>query len=135
MTTYRDLLNERIADTLRSKNLGEEELDRWYFRQIFNFRYADKAQMMTVGWVVYQQRDLDSIDKCRFDMSRFYRNSQAPIDITIPNLTIREMRGLDRYLPHRKDDAGFKKIPVPVQEKELYHEIYRLFPAFTEADL
>jgi hypothetical protein len=135
MNTYRRLLNEQITDTFRSINLGEDEPDRWRFRQIFNFRYADNAQMMTVGWIVYQQRDSDLIEQCRFETSPFYRNSNTPLEITIPNLTLREMRGLDRYFPTGTNDDGFKHIPVPDREKELYHKIYRFFPAFTEADL
>jgi len=133
--TYRRVLTDQLTDTFRSKNLGEDEPDRWHFRQIFNFLYADNAQMMTVGWIVYQQRDSDLIDRCQFDTSPFCRGCGTPLEIKIPNLTLREMRGLDRYLPTGRNDDGFKQIPVPDREKELYREIYRFFPAFTEADL
>jgi hypothetical protein len=135
MRTYSQLLTSQIAETFRVKNLGEEPASRWQFRQLFNFRYADKAQMMTVGWVVYQEREAELVEECRLDASPFFRSSEAALEIKIPNLTFREMRALDRYLPAGTDNDGFVEIPVPADEKRLYNEVYRFFPTFTEADL
>jgi len=135
METYRRLLTAQIDYTLRSKNLGADEADRWHFRQIFNFRYADTAQMMTVGWVLYPSTDSTLIEHCRFGASEFCRDSDRPLEIKVPNLTLREIRDLDRYLPTGTDSEGYRQIPVPDHDKRLYHKIYRLFPTFTEADL
>lgn len=135
METYRRLLTTQIEDTFRSKNLGADQADRWQFRQILNFWYADGAQMMTAGWILYQSADSAFVDRCGFEANPFCRNSDVPLEIKIPNLTFREMRDLDRCLACGTQDDGLAKIPVPDREKKLYREIYRLFPAFTEADL
>lgn len=135
METYRGFLAGQIEDTFKSKNLGADHADRWKCQQLFNFQYADEAQMMTVGWVLYQARDADIIDRCRLEDSPYYRDSNTPLVIRTPNLTLREMRGLDRYLPTGSHTDGFKKIPVPDKDKKIYRDIYRFFPAFVEADL
>ena len=135
METYRELLTNQIEETLRTINLGATDEEKWLFQQIFNFRYADGAQIMTIGWVLFQSRDADSIDKCGFESSAFFRNGAKPVQISVPNLTFREMRSLDRHLPKVSNQKEYDAIPVPEEDKERYRALYRFFPAFSETDL
>jgi len=135
METYRQLLTDEIEETLRIKNLGASEEEAWRFRQVFNFRYADGAQMMTVGWIIYQAKHAGLIDNCRFDANPYCRDGNEPLEIKVPNLTFPEMRSLDQHFPNVTDTETFDAIPVPHEDKVRYRELYRFFPTFTEADL
>lgn len=114
METYRELLTNEIEETFRTMNLGVSEEKEWHVRQIFNFHYADGAQMMTVGWILFQSCDADSIDNCDFDSSAYFRDGAAPFHISVPNMTFAEMRSLDRHLPNVTNMEEYDAIPVRV---------------------
>lgn len=135
METYRELLTNEIEETQRVMNLEASEEEKWQSRQIFNFRYADGAQMMTVGWILFQSRDADLIENCNFNSSSYCRDGADPFHISVPNLTFAEMRSLDRHLPNVTNLEEYEAIPVPEEEKERYRGVYRFFPTFSETDL
>lgn len=135
METYRQLLTNQIEESVRTLNLDTPDDEKWQFRQILNFRYADGAQMMTVGWVLFQSHDAAAIDNCAFDSCVFFRDGAEAVQIAVPSLTFGEMRALDRYLPNINNAEGYEAIPVPSEDKGRYRDLYRFFPTFSETDL
>jgi hypothetical protein len=131
-THYRKLINERIAGTVNSTRT---DLPKLQYHQLFNFRYSDGRQMMTVGGI-FSPLDADgksNISHFGFKDLDFVQLDDASFEIEAPKLTLREIRDLNRALPC----ADLRTIPVPIPDgdKQLYERIYRYFPTFTEAEL
>jgi len=125
---YRKLINARIADAVNSLRINSQKLK---YHQVFNFRYSDGRDMMTVGGIV-SPINLN-IKRFGFKALRFCRPNTKSFDIEAPKLTLREIREMNRALPC--SDAGKIRIPIPKGDKMLYQQIYRYFPTFTEAEL
>lgn len=121
-------ISERNRELIESGNTG---LIR--YRQLFNFRYQDQAEMMTVGWLLYPESDAPKVQAAGFDRMEFCCDAAKYFRITAPKLTFHEARELNRHLPC----ANPSSIPVPVSDeyKTDYTRIYRYFPAFTEAEI
>jgi hypothetical protein len=102
-------------------------------KQLFNFRYQDQAEMMTVGWLIYSENDTPRVNAAAFDNMDFHRDGKDYFRIKAPKLTFHEVRVLNRHLPC----ANPASIPVPVSDeyKADYTKIYRYFPSFAEADI
>jgi len=143
-----DLTGDKLAEECRlsmqaalEKGISERNLeliesgskDLIHYRQLFNFRYQDKAEMMTIGWLLYPESETNKVSAARFDKLEFCRDAGSYFKITAPKLTFHEVRELNRYLPC----ADPSSIPVPISNeyKTEYTRIYRYFPAFTEAEI
>jgi len=134
--TYRQSMQAEIekAITERNRELIERgEANQIHFRQLFNFRYKDQAEMMTVGWLIYSENDTAGVAAAAFNKMDFYSDDKKYFRITAPKLTFHEVRELNRWLPC----ADPTSIPVPVSDeyKTDYTKIYRYFPGFTEAEV
>jgi hypothetical protein len=126
------VINQRIEATLNERNRGENFDDCYRYFQLFNFRYADGAPMLTVGGVIYQNRDDKKRRRAEFDSLPFVKNADEPYVIPTPLLTHREMMALDSQLPA---PAGTVSVPgVPAKDIEAYADVYRYFPRFVDAD-
>jgi hypothetical protein len=77
----------KIRHILSEKNAALPEEEKWSYRQIMYFHYKDGADMGTIGWVFYQNRDASDISRSSFESSEFY-SEDDPYQISIPNLTI-----------------------------------------------
>jgi hypothetical protein len=97
-----------------------------------NFRYADKAEMMTVAWLLVAASEEEKCERCGFESVPGFRGADAVCRISAPFLTFREMRALDRALT---DPAAAAAVPVSEEDRRKYLAVYRYFPAFTEAEL
>jgi len=130
----RIVVNE-IEETLKERNGGLKNADRMRFRQLFNFHYQGSARMLTVGGILYQQREASAIEKCAFDHLLFFRDGAQPCRIQVPCLTYREIRYLDTLLP-RDPPEGFSGPDwLPSDDVKRYARIYRYFPTFAETEL
>ncbi|MCU1382548.1 MAG: hypothetical protein JWL71_1245 [Acidobacteria bacterium] len=128
------VVTNKVLETLRDRNAAAAPADRIVFKQIFNFRYADDAQMATFGGVFCRESDKGIIDSCQFDAFEFSRFDTKAYMIEAPILTYRELRHLDRSLPGGFAALKKEKI-VPVEDIEKYERVYRYFPAFTESEI
>ncbi len=128
----RDIVHNEIAETLNRRNKGilEEEL-KVNYQQLFNFHYADGAEMLTVGGIFFEERDSGAVTKAAFNALEFYRPSADPYMIGAPILTFREIHALESELP----TLGTSAVPVPKEDIENYSRVYRYFPHFTEAEI
>jgi hypothetical protein len=128
---YRELLADKISKAVNT--IADQPSVK--YDQVFNFRYSDGRQMMTVGGVF---TPIDSTGQPTgvdfgFNNLRYYRSDAATFEIEAPKLTLREIREMNRALPC--PDARTIPVPIPDEDKILYQNIYRYFPTFTEAEL
>jgi len=134
--TCRESIQAEVENGVAERNrvLAEsDDADRIQFRQLFNFRYQDQAEMMTFGWLVYAESDAAKVGAAGFDKLDYYREGKNYFRIIAPKLTFHEVRAMNRYLP--TDDLAAIKVPVSDEYKSDYKKIYRYFPSFTEAEI
>lgn len=129
---YRKLLNKKISDAVNSTRSGSTKLK---YHQVFNFRYSDGRDMMTVGGIFtpINSKGHSSVARFGFDALRFCKSNTQPFEIAAPKLTLREIREMNRELPC--SDISQIDVPIDPSDKVLYERIYRYFPTFTEAEL
>jgi hypothetical protein len=128
--TYRKLLVSEIQSAIAARNaLGDP---RVAFQQVFNFVYADGAQMLTIGGVIHADSDAEALAGCCLSDLGFYRDGEQQYRIDAPNLTPRELLALNSCLP---SGNGSGEVPVTASEKALLAPVYRYYPTFSETDL
>ena len=128
----REIMNDAIQKFVHERNGIETEENKYNYKQIYNFEYADGADMLTLGGIIYQKKDEEKVNQCEFEKLEFIRFTSDPLRIRVPSLTFREIHALEKKMPSYKLDKC--KIPVPDKDKEMYSHIYRFFPTFAEAD-
>ena len=101
------------------------------FEQRLFFTYADGAPMATVAFLFFNEGDEKYIGNCRLDDLYFSRNGDEPFDITMPNLTIKEIRHLMEIRPDQSKLN--EKIFTPKDAESLWQN-YRYFPGFSEIE-
>lgn len=74
------------------------------WRQILNFEYADGAKMTTIGGVIFDRGQEPHYQKCAFTNLEFVHTGDDSCRIDVPTLTYRELRYLDKQLPHATPD-------------------------------
>lgn len=65
-------------------------------QQLFNFKYADGAQMLTVGWLVGEPSHIQKLDQSGFLDRPFINTDTEPRRIDVPPMPIREKLLLDQ---------------------------------------
>jgi hypothetical protein len=131
---YRRIINNQISQRINERNGGLEEPRQLLYRQLFNFRYADAAKMLSVGGLIYERRQQEIVERCDFERHfDFVRSGDDTYFIETPNLTLREIHHLDSQLP--KGTRKVKGKSIPSEDIEKYAKIYRYFPRFAEAEI
>jgi len=104
------------------------------FWQLFNFRYADGAQMLTVGGIIdVPEKEKQLQGSGIYDLN-FIEAGEEPKLISVPPLTFREKESIDRQI-----DKGISldKIDLKFELRETllknYLDFYRHYPTFHEA--
>jgi len=129
----RIIINE-IQETLAARNGALPSENQILFKQLFHFRYADNAKMLTVGGLLYEKGQAPSIGKCDFESLKFVRTQNIPYVIEVPSLTYKEIGHLDSQLPREKRKQVHSP-KVPIKDIKRYEAIYRHFPRFAETDV
>jgi len=134
-----EIIDNEINKMISIRNVGIEYNDRLEYKQLFNFLYKDgSAQMLSVGGIIYSQKDKKEIQACNFDKLKFINSTIKPYEIIVPKLTFREVRYLDKLLPLNKSSLKRKKDDLSFLSEEMkknYNKIYRYFPTFVEAEI
>lgn len=127
----REIINNEIAQSLVHRNGPIEKDLRVEYNQLFNFHYADGANMLTVGGLFLDSKDKAKLPSDIFSYLNFIRTDESAYSIETPILTLRELRLLDSLLPC-KSTNNLKWIPE--SERKRYGKVYRYFPTFTEVE-
>ena len=129
----REFITNAIEDVLTDRNAPDPDEDRVRFQQLFNFRYADGSQMLSVGGLLHRVADERRVAECNFNDLPFVARGDEPYIITVPVLTVRETLLLDAKLPASLDPADFPGVDQGAIDA--YSRLYRYLPVFVDADL
>jgi hypothetical protein len=129
--TLRKIIVNEIEAQLSVRNELKVGGDRFVFRPVVNFVYKDGAQMLTFGGVLFQEKDLEKFNGCRFSELPYFREGEDVFAIRVPCLTPSEMRHLNAFLP-TDNVSGITKRGIPDQDIQRYVELYRFFPNYGE---
>lgn len=136
----REIIHNTILNAFKKRIDGVEDKKQIQYKQLFNLYYKDSADMLTVGGIIYNQKQEKRIDTM-FKNLAFIGTNENCFDIIVPKLTYREIHALDKLLPDEKTRKtgvakdGDKIIPLSKNDVKNYANIYRYFPAFAETNL
>ena len=140
ISAYHYALTGTVNETIGARNGSSE--NPIVPRQLINIRYKDNAEMLTLGWLITDKSQEDSVEKARFQDLNFVNVSAEPFRIQIPPLTIREINWIDSALHTAVNPDGTIKLDLvsaapllPPRLVSQYANIYRYFPTFAEAIL
>lgn len=104
-----------------------DRIDDAKYEQILHIRYADGAEMLTVGGLIYSGENLL---KCDFDSLDFVRHGGDPYELRVPKLTYRERAALDQLLP----DGDLAEAPAALEREDVddYAKLYRHAPFYVD---
>ena len=89
----RRILNSVAEEALDGRGDGTR------FEQLFNFRYADGAQMLTWGGILVSPWMQEAFAQCRFEDLEHVSRDDQPVEVIIPALTSKEALHLNAQLP------------------------------------
>jgi hypothetical protein len=132
---YARIITNQISDARADRNGTEPSDRRVGYRQLFHFHYKDGARMLTVGGILFDEKDRKAVDACRFeDIDYVVPDGGEPYVIDVPSITLKEARYIDRHLP-KAGQPAVRGIGVPEGDVKKYAKLYRWYPAFAEAEL
>ena len=127
------ILKNKADDILMRRNGPLEEQNKLNIYPIINILYRDNAQMATFGFVIYSNSEKELCDKANFPSLPFAKGTVDDyFEITLPNLTFREIRHLDQNYRSQTEQPW---LPLPQSDAEKYWKLYRYFPHFVETEL
>lgn len=134
--TLNKMFNMVVRSRVSERNrIAQGEKEKIQCEQIAYFRYADsKAEMLTIGWCIYNKIDQSVYDNCGVNELEFYNNSAKPYEINVPNLTYKEISILNQNMPnadHPIEGAEF----ITEIEIEEYKKIYKYYPTMFEVPI
>lgn len=111
---------------------GEAEIarraDGSAFEQLFHFRYADGARMLTWGGVLVGPGNRPAVAAADFPALTQIRAAQdLPYEIAPPLLTMREALHLNAQLPNAAPD-DLDADGIPAKDLRSYADLYRWYP-------
>lgn len=118
------VLRTHFTETLASRR-GIE------FLQLFNFRYADGAQMLSMGGLIDERQKARRVRRSNlFDLG-FVHDNPEPLEICVPPLTVREKQWLDQKLT---DELSTDSLEFELREEMLddFRRYYRHYPTYYE---
>lgn len=128
----KNCLAEEIKGILNRRSLSANtDEERLSIEQKLFFTYSDGAPMATVVFLFVSDNQKRMVSGCRLGDLYFTRTGDEPFDITMPNLTIKEIRHLMEIRPDREKIN--KKIFTDKDAEALW-ENYRYFPGFSEIE-
>jgi len=125
----------RIFAQILLTQLRESVTERgYYFYQLFNFKYTDTAQMLTIGGLIANDTDRERILESGVDNLDNLERDEEPKLISVPPLTFREKQWIDDKIK-KKGSFNFAKFGLEIDRKllENYIKHYRHYPTFHES--
>lgn len=103
------------------------------FEQIFHFRYADGARMLTWGGILVGPGNRPAFAGADFPALAQVRTAQdAPYEVAPPTLTMREALHLNAQLPHGAPE-NLQADGIPAKDLRSYADLYRWYPSIPAA--
>jgi hypothetical protein len=117
----RRILMGAIEDALAAQGEGAA------FEQIFHFRYADGAQMLTIGGMIVTAGVRQAFNDAQFDQLDQVSRDAEPVAISAPALTTKEALHLNRQLP-LATGADLDCPGLDTDDMKGYERFYRWYP-------
>jgi hypothetical protein len=131
---FHEIIVDEVRRALNDRNAAAEPAEQLEFLQCFHFRYSDGAKMLTVGGLFSNPADRAKLGPDPFSALDFVRADNNAFEIRPPTLTGREVRHLNKLLPH--DGAAMPGIPwLSADQVETFRQLYRYYPIFAESEL
>lgn len=136
---YREIINNGILDFINKKNGGLSSNEELNYSQLFNFMYEDGVQMLTIGGLIYANKDNVKYEQANFLETEFIRQNEDIFNIDVPSLTIKEINLLNSFLPSKINfetgrSRGRTLRFLPPGDVKKFASIYRYFPTFAETN-
>lgn len=128
-TLSRKLTAVEIQAALSVRNIHAEPDEIISFHTICEIEYRDGARMTTLVGIFVAEKESDKLFACEFDSLDFLRPHQEPVRITVPLLTVKEIRKLESQLP-LLNGAVLEHGQVPIADAQRFAEFYRYLPNF-----
>jgi hypothetical protein len=132
-SVLRTIMTQELTDGINERNAGMPKARRITFEQIFNFEYSDKAPMLTLGWVIFDEDQRPKFEQCEFRKVKFVKSGEEPFVIAPPFLTPHEMRELDKC--DEQETYRTSDLPLPNEERKKYEDIRRYWPTGGYAEM
>lgn len=149
---YQSIINNEIESIidLRNTDVSRDDPQLIHYKQLVNIHYQDGAQMLTLGGIIFENSQINALQRSGLKDFQFVRTGEDPFKIDIPSLTFREIHKLESLLPSNIDlntgdiidsskskQLEMKKISeiIPLRDVKKYAELYRYFPTFTESNV
>jgi hypothetical protein len=139
------IINDEIINASDERNGGLPQHEKLHYKQLFNFLYNDGTLMLTIGGILYNEKQSDKIDQMNLSAFNFIKDGGEPFYIKVPSLTFKEIRVLDSFLPRSSDnqmkksskdsDKKIEKLHLSKDDIKEYSKIYRYFPNFAESNV
>lgn len=140
-TIIRNIINSETNEIITERNKIEAQ-DKFSYKQMFNILYQDGQAMLTVGGILFSDKDNDKLEQINFRNLDFIMPDENRFEIQVPNLTYREIHALDKYLPDfninpEAKEKAFEELKGVVSDDAInkYAKIYRYYPNYTESNL
>lgn len=124
----RATLGALLSAALSSADAGKPANQKRTAFQVCNFRYRDGAPMVTVGWIVVADGDIEKLLDSRLHDLPFYRDGPGAFTIKAPIITPFEVREMEKHLPDEGSVHQLSWIPEP--DRSNFLRIYRYLPHF-----
>lgn len=125
----RSIILSEIEASLATRNINVPVDQVLSFHPICSIEYRDGAKMTTlVGIFCSAEDEATKLRLCDFSSLDFLPRDGKPIRISVPKLTLREIRNLERQLPLCSDDLNLGTIPRG--DAGLFAAFYRYLPNF-----
>lgn len=125
-----DIINARIRKSLSFRNDDAE------FIQLFNYLYADGAQMLSFGGLIDSASKIASLQNSKVLTHTSIVQARNPYKITVPPLTTKEKCFLDSCIKKGVVISTIKnRLPFELEDEylESYLSHYRHYPTYHEA--
>jgi hypothetical protein len=126
---YRRVILEEISDGLSAVNAGRGHGQRLKFKSVVSIEYADGAKMTTIGGVFVDEGQEPIYNSCDFERLAFFRGGLDALRLEVPKLTPKEMREIERVLPH-EDLETLQIDHLPASDVRAFASLYRYLPSF-----
>lgn len=134
----REIFNLKISHSFVEINAALPHEQKWNFSQICYFNYKDGVDMSTIGWIFYRNCDADKFQACNFDSLEFFSDNENAVNITVPNLTLKEATLLSEAMPASANTAiNMNQYPFTIfsaSEVAEFSKIYKYFPNFSDIE-
>lgn len=138
-----DMIDRQIKKTVLERTGGDSS--KLMYKQLFHYIYKDGAQMLTVGGILYDEKQKKEVSKMKFEDIKHISMDETPVKIKCPNLTYKEVHHLNNLLPCdiKTNTAGmvsnieFQELQKALNASDIinFADVYRYYPNFAEANL